>query len=227
MSEPNSRVVSVSREVRAESDRIFELIADPSRQPEWDGNDNLAEAAPGQRVHARRRRLQHDADRGTRSREPRGRVRGGAAASHGSPPSPASHPSGISGAGRSSRSMTSARSSCTPTTGPSCTTRLAWPVHGRRPAIGSPRRSIGWPRSLSATGSEAMTALGNSARQRTNVEWVAQCDALGRDVELADRRGVLGASGFQDAEGAFHLPRRLARAGGGSRCRRCGTCRVH
>ena len=52
MSEPNSRVVSVSREVRAESDRIFELIADPTRQPEWDGNDNLADAPPGQRVHA-------------------------------------------------------------------------------------------------------------------------------------------------------------------------------
>ena len=42
MSEPERRVVSVSREVRASSDRIFELIADPSRQPEWDGNDNLA-----------------------------------------------------------------------------------------------------------------------------------------------------------------------------------------
>jgi hypothetical protein len=26
------------------------MIADPSRQPEWDGNDNLAEATPGQRV---------------------------------------------------------------------------------------------------------------------------------------------------------------------------------
>ena len=52
MSEPNSRVVSVSREVRAESDRIFELIADPTRQPEWDGNDNLADAAAGQRVRA-------------------------------------------------------------------------------------------------------------------------------------------------------------------------------
>ena len=29
---------------------IFEYIADPARQPSWDGNDNLAEAAPGQRV---------------------------------------------------------------------------------------------------------------------------------------------------------------------------------
>ena len=32
--------------------KIFELIADPSRQPRWDGNDNLAEAATGQRVRA-------------------------------------------------------------------------------------------------------------------------------------------------------------------------------
>lgn len=47
-----SRVASASREVRAAPDSIFELIADPSRQPEWDGNDNLAEAARGQRVRA-------------------------------------------------------------------------------------------------------------------------------------------------------------------------------
>jgi uncharacterized protein YndB with AHSA1/START domain len=46
------RIASASRELRATPDRIFELIADPSRQPEWDGNDNLAHAAPGQRIHA-------------------------------------------------------------------------------------------------------------------------------------------------------------------------------
>jgi len=44
------RVVSASREIAAEPGRIFELIADPARQPRWDGNDNLAEAAKGQRV---------------------------------------------------------------------------------------------------------------------------------------------------------------------------------
>ena len=44
------RVVSASREIAASSNRIFELIADPSHQPQWDGNDNLAEAEPGQRV---------------------------------------------------------------------------------------------------------------------------------------------------------------------------------
>ena len=31
---------------------MFELIADPSLHPEWDGNDNLANAAPGQRVRS-------------------------------------------------------------------------------------------------------------------------------------------------------------------------------
>lgn len=46
------RVVSVSREIAAAAKRIFELIADPSQQPRWDGNDNLAEAAPGQRVRS-------------------------------------------------------------------------------------------------------------------------------------------------------------------------------
>jgi uncharacterized protein YndB with AHSA1/START domain len=46
------RVVSVGRDVRAPAAKVFELIADPARQPEWDANDNLAEAAPGQRVRA-------------------------------------------------------------------------------------------------------------------------------------------------------------------------------
>ena len=43
-------VVSASREVAADAATIFELIADPAQQPRWDGNDNLQEAAPGQRV---------------------------------------------------------------------------------------------------------------------------------------------------------------------------------
>jgi uncharacterized protein YndB with AHSA1/START domain len=46
------RVVSVSRDISAEAGQIFELIADPTQQPRWDGNDNLLEAAPGQRVSA-------------------------------------------------------------------------------------------------------------------------------------------------------------------------------
>jgi uncharacterized protein YndB with AHSA1/START domain len=44
------QVVSASREIAAGAETIFELIADPSRQPQWDGNDNLAEAEPGHRV---------------------------------------------------------------------------------------------------------------------------------------------------------------------------------
>jgi uncharacterized protein YndB with AHSA1/START domain len=46
------RVVSASREIAAGAEQIFELIADPSQQLRWDGNDNLAEAPPGQRVRA-------------------------------------------------------------------------------------------------------------------------------------------------------------------------------
>ena len=42
--------VTSSREIDAPAEAIFDLIADPSQQPRWDGNDNLAEAAPGQRV---------------------------------------------------------------------------------------------------------------------------------------------------------------------------------
>jgi uncharacterized protein YndB with AHSA1/START domain len=47
-----SRVVTVSREIAAPAAQIFEVIADPSLQPKLDGNDNLAEAAAGQRVCA-------------------------------------------------------------------------------------------------------------------------------------------------------------------------------
>jgi uncharacterized protein YndB with AHSA1/START domain len=46
------QVTTAEREVAADAATIFEMIADPARQPAWDGGDNLAEAAPGQRVHA-------------------------------------------------------------------------------------------------------------------------------------------------------------------------------
>jgi uncharacterized protein YndB with AHSA1/START domain len=45
-----SHVVSAGREVAAGAEHIFELIADPAQQPAWDGNENLADAAAGQRV---------------------------------------------------------------------------------------------------------------------------------------------------------------------------------
>jgi uncharacterized protein YndB with AHSA1/START domain len=45
-----AKVVVTSRVIAADADLIFELIADPSRQPLWDGNDNLAEAPGGQRI---------------------------------------------------------------------------------------------------------------------------------------------------------------------------------
>ncbi len=44
------RMVSATRVMSASAERIFELIADPSHQPSWDGNNNLASADPGQRV---------------------------------------------------------------------------------------------------------------------------------------------------------------------------------
>jgi uncharacterized protein YndB with AHSA1/START domain len=47
-----TRVVSASREIAASAAQIFELIADPSVQPRWDGNDNLGQADAGQRVRA-------------------------------------------------------------------------------------------------------------------------------------------------------------------------------
>ena len=47
------RRVSASREIAASPERIFELIAEPANQPRWDGNDNLSEAAAGQRVRSK------------------------------------------------------------------------------------------------------------------------------------------------------------------------------
>lgn len=47
-----SRVVSASAVVDAPADVVFEQIADPANQPVWDGNDNLARAERGGRVHA-------------------------------------------------------------------------------------------------------------------------------------------------------------------------------
>jgi uncharacterized protein YndB with AHSA1/START domain len=51
-SHDEDRVVSADREIAASAARIFELIADPARQPSWDGNANLAQASAGQRVRA-------------------------------------------------------------------------------------------------------------------------------------------------------------------------------
>ena len=50
--EPDSheRIISATRAMSASAERILDLIADPSLQPSWDGNNNLASAAPGQRV---------------------------------------------------------------------------------------------------------------------------------------------------------------------------------
>lgn len=52
MTDDTTRVVSATRDIDATAAVIFELIADPARQPEWDGNDNLDTSEPGQRVRA-------------------------------------------------------------------------------------------------------------------------------------------------------------------------------
>ena len=52
MSHDIEGVVTATRDIDASADAIFALIADPAQQPRWDGNDNLADAAPGQRVRA-------------------------------------------------------------------------------------------------------------------------------------------------------------------------------
>ena len=44
-------IVTATRASSASAEKIFDLIADPAIQPTWDGNNNLASAAAGQRVH--------------------------------------------------------------------------------------------------------------------------------------------------------------------------------
>lgn len=51
VSDDAPRIVRAEREVDAPAEVIFELIADPAKQPRWDGNGNLARATEGQRVH--------------------------------------------------------------------------------------------------------------------------------------------------------------------------------
>ena len=46
------KIVSASRTVAASASAVFELIANPVKQPEWDGNDNLVEAPDSQRITA-------------------------------------------------------------------------------------------------------------------------------------------------------------------------------
>lgn len=52
MTSPEQQIASATLEIAAPAATIFELIADPSRQPAWDGNANLGEAPEGKRVHA-------------------------------------------------------------------------------------------------------------------------------------------------------------------------------
>lgn len=47
-----NQIVRAGRDIAAPAEVIFEFIADPAQQPRWDGNDNLAQAPDGQRVHA-------------------------------------------------------------------------------------------------------------------------------------------------------------------------------
>lgn len=48
--EASARVVCARDVIAAAPETIFELIANPMRQPDWDGNDNLAHAESGEPV---------------------------------------------------------------------------------------------------------------------------------------------------------------------------------
>jgi len=46
LNDEEQKVASATRDIAATPEEIFELIADPSQQPRWDGNENLLEATP-------------------------------------------------------------------------------------------------------------------------------------------------------------------------------------
>lgn len=52
MTSGDARIASATRTIDADAGTVFEFIADPARQPEWDGNDNLASPIEPQRVAA-------------------------------------------------------------------------------------------------------------------------------------------------------------------------------
>ncbi len=52
MTNDEQKIVTASGVINAPAAEVFELIADPARQPAWDGNDNLQSAELGQRVTA-------------------------------------------------------------------------------------------------------------------------------------------------------------------------------
>jgi uncharacterized protein YndB with AHSA1/START domain len=52
MTTDESRIASSTRIIGADAETVFELISNPARQPEWDGNDNLAVAVDARRVRA-------------------------------------------------------------------------------------------------------------------------------------------------------------------------------
>ena len=112
-----TRVVAYERVVAAPSEQIFALIADPAAQPRWDGNDNLAVAAVGQRVRAVGDVFVMTLTRGSKT----GRTTSSSSrrddGSPGGRPSPGSRRRATCGAGSWSRSTTGGRWCATPTTG--------------------------------------------------------------------------------------------------------------
>ncbi len=77
MVEQDKKIVSASKRIAAPAASIFELIADPARQPEWDGNDNLAQLRRVNECAPWGGRVRDDAESRPGPGEPRRRVRRG------------------------------------------------------------------------------------------------------------------------------------------------------
>lgn len=118
MNDPDetTRVASATREIAANAADIFELIADPAQQPRWDGNDNLANAAGGQRVHAQGEVFTMTTKKGHVRENHVVEFEEGRRITW-RPAEPGQNPPGTCGAGCSSRSTRHIPASRTPTTG--------------------------------------------------------------------------------------------------------------
>lgn len=181
----SSRIVSAERRIAAPAADIFELIADPAQQPRWDGNDNLSEGAPDQRVHAVGE-IFVMTNLGDRRRENHVVEFVEARLIAWKPALPGEAPFGQLWRWGSSRRMTDPRSYGTATTGPILTRS---PSRSAPSAHGTPRPRNSDPRST-------------ASRRSPNASSARRPVLVGRRLPVSARRTRLPATGL-DAAGSL------------------------
>jgi hypothetical protein len=164
--DPALKVVTAEIDIAAPAEAVFELVADPRRQPEW-GRQRQPRLSGGRSADPRGRHLlHHDPDKGRRPGETTSSTSPKDVASPGSPPRSAESPSARNGSGRSSRPGRIRAVPGRPTTGPSCATRSACRGHSRPRSKTSPLRSKDSSASQRAESQPETHARGTSHTRR-------------------------------------------------------------